>query len=146
LLIAQLSIQHVLTYLLQVSLSQPQVDCIASYLRASAAAQPLSSSSPAPRPPSSSLLPCSPLAQRYSPGFSNASSFAHAAVPAALPSDDEDLVSEFTSLLSRAGLAPPSSRRPVAAMLCAAGIGSAEALLLALDRDPSFLYNQVATC
>jgi hypothetical protein len=39
LLIAQLSIQHVLTYLLQVSLSQPQVDCIASYLRALASAQ-----------------------------------------------------------------------------------------------------------
>jgi hypothetical protein len=67
-------------------------------------------------------------------------------VDAAVAPDDEDLVSEFTSLLSRAGLAPPSSRRPVAAMLCAAGIGSAEALLLALDRDPLFLYNQVATC
>ena len=60
-----------------------------------------------------------------------------------VPSDDEDLVTELVSLLARAGLAPPSSRRPVAAMLCAAGVGSAEALLLALDRDPSFLSNQV---
>jgi hypothetical protein len=85
----------------------------------------------------------SPLAQWYSPGFSNASSTAHTADPAASLSDDEDVVSEFTSLLSRAGLAPPSSRRPIAAMLCAAGIGSEEALLLALDRDPLFLYNQV---
>ena len=60
-----------------------------------------------------------------------------------VPSDDEDDVAELVALLARARLVPTSSRRPVAAMLCAAGVGSAEALLLALDRDPLFLSNQV---
>ncbi len=52
-------------------------------------------------------------------------------------------MAELVFLLARAGLAPPSSRRPVAAALCAAGVGSAEALALTLERDPLFLYNQV---
>ena len=63
----------------------------------------------------------------------------------ALPvnSDDEDDVAEVVALLASARLVPTSSRRPIAAMLCAAGIGSAEALMLAVDHDPSFLSNQV---
>jgi hypothetical protein len=52
-------------------------------------------------------------------------------------------VAELVSLLARAGLAPPSSRRPVAAALCAAGVGSAEALALTLERDSSFLLTLV---
>ena len=52
-------------------------------------------------------------------------------------------MAELVALLTRARLVPASSRRPIAAMLCAAGIGSAEALMLAVDRDPSFLSNQV---
>ena len=67
------------------------------------------------------------------------------AVDCELPvnSDDEDDVAEVVALLASARLVPTSSRRPIAAMLCAAGIGSAEALMLAVDRDPSFLSNQV---
>ena len=82
----------------------------------------------------------SPLSQRSSTNQPISSS---STAPAAVPSDDEDDVAELVALLARARLVPTSSRRPVAAMLCAAGVGSAEALLLALDRDPSFLSNQV---
>jgi hypothetical protein len=63
--------------------------------------------------------------------------------PSAVAADDEDDAAELVALLARARLVPSSSRRPVAAMLCAAGIGSAEALALAVDRDPTFLCNQV---
>ena len=123
---------RVLTCRLQLSLSQPQVDCITAYIRGSSAAH-----SPMASPSASQW---SPLAQRSS---INQPISCSPTAPAAVPSDDEDLVTELVSLLARAGLAPPSSRRPVAAMLCAAGVGSAEALLLALDRDPLFLSNQV---
>jgi hypothetical protein len=60
-----------------------------------------------------------------------------------VPQEDEGLVAELESLLARAVLAPPSSRRPIAAMLCAAGIGSADALAQTLERDPTYLTTQV---
>ena len=64
----------------------------------------------------------------------------------AIASDDEDDVAEVVALLASARLVPTSSRRPIAAMLCAAGIGSAEDLLHAVDHNPSFLSNQVLLC
>ncbi len=101
----------------------------------------------------------SQTAAAATPGLSSRSprALAHAASPysrrssgscafdCALPvnSDDEDDVAEVVALLASARLVPTSSRRPIAAALCAAGIGSAEALLLAVDRDSSFLSNQV---
>ena len=129
------------TRVLQLSLTQPQVDCITAYLRSSAAAQS-HSATPVSRVPSSSASQLSPLAQRHSINTTDSpSSFSPSAV--AVPPDDEVLVADLVCLLSLAGLAPPSSRRPVAAMLCAAGIGSAEALAQVLQQDPDFLSNKV---
>ena len=82
--------------------------------------------------PSSLQLPVSPYSRRLP-------ALAHPAVAA----DDEDDVAELVALLARARLVPSSSRRPVAAMLCAAGIGSAEALAQVLQQDPDFLSNKV---
>ena len=129
-----------LTCLLQLSLSQPQVDCITTYIRSLAAAQPHSVALSALHLSSSSPSQSSPSAQRSLPGLLNVSS---SAAPVTVLSDDEDDVAEVVALLASARLVPTSSRRPIAAMLCAAGIGSAEALMLAVDRDPSFLSNQV---
>ena len=64
-------------------------------------------------------------------------------VNVAVPLDDEDDVAELVALLTRARLVPASSRRPIAAALCAAGIGSAEALSQVLEHDPMFLTHQV---
>jgi hypothetical protein len=61
----------------------------------------------------------------------------------AAAADDEDDVAELVALLARARLVPTSSRLPIATLLYTAGIGSAEALALAVDRDPMFLSNQV---
>ena len=58
-------------------------------------------------------------------------------------SDDEDDVAEVVALLASARLVPTSSRRPIAAALCAAGIGSAEALSQVIERDAMFLTHQV---
>ena len=81
---------------------------------------------------SSLLLPVSPYSRRPP-------ALAHPVVAA----DDEDDVAELVALLARARLVPSSSRRPVAAMLCAAGIGSAEALAQVLQQDPDLLCNKV---
>jgi hypothetical protein len=59
-------------------------------------------------------------------------------------SDDEDVVAELEELLSRAKLLPTSLRRPIAVMLCAAGIDSSEALEQMLSRDPAFLVTHLA--
>ena len=127
------------TRVLQLSLTQPQVDCITAYLRSSAAAQS-HSATPVSRVPSSSASQLSPLAQRHSINTTDSpSSFS----PSAVAADDEDDVAELVALLARARLVPSSSRRPVAAMLCAAGIGSAEALAQVLQQDPDFLSNKV---
>ena len=64
-------------------------------------------------------------------------------VNVAVPLDDEDDVAELVALLTRARLVPASSRRPIAAALCAAGIGSAEALSQIMERDAMFLTHQV---
>ena len=52
-------------------------------------------------------------------------------------------MAELVALLTRARLVPASSRRPIAAALCAAGIGSAEALSQVIERDAMFLTHQV---
>ena len=52
-------------------------------------------------------------------------------------------MAELVALLTPARLVPESSRRPIAAALCAAGIGSAEALSQVLGHDPMFLSHQV---
>ncbi len=64
-------------------------------------------------------------------------------VNVAVPLDDEDDVAELVALLTRARIVPASSRRPIAATLCAAGIGSAEALSQVIERDAMFLTHQV---
>jgi hypothetical protein len=64
-------------------------------------------------------------------------------VNVAVPLDDEDDVVELVAMLTRARLVPASSRRPIAAALCAAGIGSAEALSQIMERDAMFLTHQV---
>jgi hypothetical protein len=116
------------------------VDCITAYLRSSAEAQLHSALSPASRLSSSSPLQGSPLARRPAAAASSAFS---PAVHAAVASEDEDDVAELVALLTRARLVPASSRRPIAAALCAAGIGSAEALSQVLEHDPMFLSHQV---
>jgi len=72
---------------------------------------------------------------------SSGSSAAVCVLPVA--SEDEDDVAELVALLTRARLVPASSRRPIAAALCAAGIGSAEALSQIMERDAMFLTHQV---
>jgi hypothetical protein len=89
--------------------------------------------SPSTRPPQHSASPQS----RRSFGSPSYDLMPH------VPQEDEGLVAELESLLARAVLAPPSSRRPIAAMLCAAGIGSADALAQTLERDPTYLTTQV---
>ena len=116
------------------------MDCITAYLRSSAEAQLHSAISPASRLSSSSPLQGSPLARRPAAAASSAFS---PAVHAAVASEDEDDVAELVALLTRARLVPASSRRPIAAALCAAGIGSAEALSQVIERDAMFLTHQV---
>jgi len=65
-------------------------------------------------------------------------------VNVAVPLDDEDDVAELVALLTRARLVPASSRRPIAAALCAAGIGSAEALSQVIEHDAMFFVSSGA--
>ncbi len=112
-----------------------QCDCIVSHVISNGthAALTRSFGSFPPRPLSLAASPHS----RRSPGSS-----APACVLSVV-SEDEDDVAELVALLTRARLVPASSRRPIAAALCAAGIGSAEALSQVIERDAMFLTHQV---